>query len=675
MIMKKILFKKAAVISALLLSSVHTYAQESIWFKPNDRFAENIEYSLKNIDSVEFRTNQLRMYSDSLKMGYSIKTYKSDGVYQFTNPGLIIYKPREFNSMDFTNENSRWCFQRSKESEHFIVFWEKGFGKNPKTSSIKLDVDLVLRRAEMLFDFYADRLGFIERGNSRSTDKYKIEIYVNYSNDWLATGSGYDDTIGALWCTPWALDASGGHTIAHEIGHSFQYLVSCDLGTNHGWRWGFGANGAGGCAWWECCAQWQGFKVYPEQQFTNSYYGESINSAYKNLMHEDWRYANYFIQDYWCQLYGEKFIGNLWRASKFPEDVIDTYKRMNNLSQDDFNKMFFDYACRAITWDIDGIRERGKAYQNAFSTSLHQVEGNTFEVDESNCPQNYGMNIIELKGFKPGSTVACDFKGVAGAKGFRSINVSKAGWRYGFVALLNDGSRQYGEMYSDKQGRAEMQLPEDTKQAWFVVTGAPKEHWHHPWDDDASNDEQWPYQVTFTGCGAYGANRIFTEADFPEDYQRHDTTVVINASLARDASSYSSVRVQYDMDAISEALGLTTAQLQTVKAQSTANPRFGAFNTNGRFVVTPLTTTSSDINSTASDRKYGHWFTSSGNVTDYGGSAYVFAEWYPSAYGCYVGQYPGRLVSGRTYTVRHAFEYTFDGTTYRAIMEVHLNVK
>ncbi len=220
-----------------------------------------------------------------------------------------------------------------------------------------------------------------------------------------------------------------------------------------------------------------------------------------------------------------------------------------------------------------------------------------------------------------------------------------------------------------------MQLPEDTKQAWFVVTGAPKEHWHHPWDDDASNDEQWPYQVTFTGCGAYGANRIFTEADFPEDYQRHDTTVVINASLARDASSYSSVRVQYDMDAISEALGLTTAQLQTVKAQSTANPRFGAFNTNGRFVVTPLTTTSSDINSTASDRKYGHWFTSSGNVTDYGGSAYVFAEWYPSAYGCYVGQYPGRLVSGRTYTVRHAFEYTFDGTTYRAIMEVHLNVK
>lgn len=670
--------KRRYLLTALMavVCSLSVMAQDYLWFKPTDRFAENVQYRMKDVDSVVFLTSSMRMYSDTLKLKFTTKTYKTDGVYQFADPGRIIYKPAEFSALNFTKETSRWCFQRSKESEHFIVFWESGFGLDPKKSSISLDVDLVLKRAEMLFDFYANRLGFIEPGNSRSTDKYKIEIFVNYDSDWLATGSGYDDKIGALWCTPSALAASGGHTIGHEIGHSFQYLVSCDLGTNHGWRWGYGTNGAGGCAWWESCAQWQGYKVYPEQQFGRDYYNQSITSAYKNLMHEDWRYANYFIQDYWCQLYGEKFIGQLWRASTFPEDPIDTYKRINNISQDDFNKMFFDYACRAITWDIDGIRDRGKSYQNAFTTKLNYVEGTekTYQVDERNCPQNYGMNIMQLKGITPGTTVKAAFKGIAGAEGYRAINVARAGWRYGFVAQLTDGSRVYGDMYKDKEGVAEMTLPENTERAWFVVTGAPTVHWHHPWDDSVDNDEQWPYQVTFDNCGAKGTSRTYTDEDFPEDYVRKDTTVVIDATIARDAVGYSAVRVQFDTDAISEALGLSTAKLKTVKATSTANPRFAGVNSNGTTLVyAPLTTTSFPTTSTAADRKYGFWYSSAGSVCDYGGSSYVFAEWYPDLYVCDVGQYPGRLVSGRTYKVRQAIVYRHtDGKTYKAIMEVHL---
>ena len=90
--MRRADFKKMLAVCFLSLYSVCMQAQESIWYKPNNRFEENQEFSLKNIDSIEFRTNQMRMYSDSLKMGYTIKTYKTDGVYQFTNPGLIIYK-------------------------------------------------------------------------------------------------------------------------------------------------------------------------------------------------------------------------------------------------------------------------------------------------------------------------------------------------------------------------------------------------------------------------------------------------------------------------------------------------------------------------------------------------------------------------------------------------------
>ena len=136
----------------------------------------------------------------------------------------------------------------------------------------------------------------------------------------------------------------------------------------------------------------------------------------------------------------------MWRATKRPEDPVETYKRMNNATQDDFNKMMFDYACRAATWDIDGIRDRGKDSQNAFSTRLTYVEGteNTYAVSADCCPQNYGFNIIPLKGFKSGTTIKVDFKGVGGAVGYRNLNVSKAGWRYGFVAQTEDGGRVYG---------------------------------------------------------------------------------------------------------------------------------------------------------------------------------------------------------------------------------------
>ena len=93
---------------------------------------------------------------------------------------------------------------------------------------------------------------------------------------------------------------------------------------------------------------------------------------------------------------------------------------------------------------------------------------------------------------------------------------------------------------------------------WFVVTGAPTQHWRHPWPDgddkrDWATDEQWPYQVQFEGTNKYG---YF--ADYPTDYQRKDTTVTINCELPYDANSYSYVQVQYDLGAISEALGLST---------------------------------------------------------------------------------------------------------------------
>ena len=93
-------------------------------------------------------------------------------------------------------------------------------------------------------------------------DNYKMQIYLIYQDEWLATGSGYDDKIGALWVNPSTCQPVGS-TIGHEIGHSFQYQVYADKvnmegaakDLHHGFRYGFGPDGAGGCAFWEQCAQ------------------------------------------------------------------------------------------------------------------------------------------------------------------------------------------------------------------------------------------------------------------------------------------------------------------------------------------------------------------------------------------------------------------------------------
>ena len=696
--------KKMLMLLALLspVVSLLLSAQEkpdTLWVQFDDRFTENDIIKLQTVDSIEFTKARMKQHV-TLSSGISTSTYKAyrtDGVYRFDEVERSLVKRSGYANVDFTKETSQWCFQRSMESEHFVCFWEKGLTLRNNTITLggsSVNVKTLLNNGEKIWKKYVEELGFLAPGQSL-TDQHKICMFIVNQTDWRADGSGQDGTVwyydgtskksksykvGLFHCNPWAAGAEGGHTAAHEIGHVFQYLVSADYAVvknqsewNYGWRWGFGNNGDGGCAWWESCAQWQAFNVFPATLFSNSYYGQYVSSAYKNLLHEDYRYANYFIQYYWCQLYGQDFIGRMWRTTKRPEDPVETYIRMNNITQDDFNKMMFDYACRAATWDIDGIRDRGKNYQNAFSTTLKYVEGtdNTYAVSADCCPQNYGFNIIPLKGIQSGATLKADFKGIAGATGYRKINVAKAGWRYGFVAQTTDGERVYGDMFSDKEGVATLTLPENTQRAWFVVTGAPTEHWRHPWNDSDADDEQWPYQVAFENCSAVGTTRTY--GDYPEDYARRDTTVVIEADLPYDGSGYGGINIPYDMDAISQALGVSTAQMKALKRNTTAGTKgtlvFAGVSKNGNLQYNTTTSTSSST-------CYGHWFTTAGNVVGYDTSAAIYAELYPDTYICKLGQYPAHLTKGKSYTIRQASIYTHtDGKQYRATMEVHVNVK
>lgn len=273
--------------------------------------------------------------------------------------------------------------------------------------------------------------------------------------------------------------------------------------------YGYGENASGGNGWWEQCAQWQGFKIYPEQQFTDGRFANYLSTAHKHILHETPRYDNYFIQDYWTYRHGMDLIGRLWNESKRPEDPVETYKRMTGITQKQFNDEMYDCAARFVTWDIPALRSYGATKINSRAQTAMKSAGDEYWlIDASVCPENYGYDVIKLNVPARATTVSAFFEGKAGLSGYRRRSILSAGWRYGFVALLNDGTRVYSDMgsavYRSPKDTVHFECPDNCKQLWLVVSGAPNTHWRHAWDDDDSNDEQWPYQVRFNNTNLLG---------------------------------------------------------------------------------------------------------------------------------------------------------------------------
>ena len=442
---------------------------------------------------------------------------------------------------DVNNPENNWSYTRSKQSKNWILFWEPGFGNNSNAT-----IDDCLALAETCFEFYANTLKFITIGDSK-TDQFKMIIRLRYDSGWEASGSGVDDTIGLLTLTPWALSSRGGQTIAHEVGHCFQYQVHCDNNDFNGWLYGFGAGASGGNGWWEQCAQWQAYKIFPFSQFNNEWFGGYMSNVHKNILHEAPRYENFFIQDYWSDLHGIDIIGRLWNESIKPEDPVEAYKRITGINQNQFNDEMYYCGAKFTTWDIPSLKSYGAGQiANRPQPKMNQVGNDYWMIDPSVCPENYGHNIIKLNAPATATTVTASFEGMVGTNGFRNINGSFGGWRYGFVALKTDGTRVYSEITETNMTvnsgirTISFECPTNTSKLWFVVSGAPTTHWRHAWDDNDTNDEQWPYKVRFVNTNRLGfANVLSTDSHvfkkdvriYSENQMLYIKSMPLNANL------------------------------------------------------------------------------------------------------------------------------------------------
>ena len=438
-----------------------------------------------------------------------------------------IYIPQEWRSMDLYKSDSNWSFIRSRQSDHFIVFWGKGYGSHgtptpsqATNAAYRVDIDDLLAKAEEFYQLNINKLKFAEE-NKSVVSKYKMIICLNYASGWLATGSGYDNKIGALWVNPSSCQPVGS-TIGHEIGHTFQYMVYCDYLLNNpsakddshgpGWRYGYGPNGDGGNAFWEQTAQWQSFQIekYRAEAFYG-WYGDFPRSMHLHVLHERPRYANYFIHWWWVEQNDITFIGRLWREANYPEDPVETYMRIMGYDVAAMNDSMWGYAAHMTTYDTDEIRSYGSGHIGDLATTSISKSGDWWAINASVAPESTGSNVIRIS-VTPGSGVSVTLASNLGIEGCVSGNASKAGWRYGFVSLNSDNTRTYSPCWKATDTAQTWTGPSNASKVWFVVTAAPAEYERHPWgsggpDNDNEGDSldaKWPWKAQFENTKPYG---------------------------------------------------------------------------------------------------------------------------------------------------------------------------
>ncbi|RYG40789.1 MAG: hypothetical protein EOO01_26565 [Chitinophagaceae bacterium] len=394
---------------------------------------------------------------------------------------------------DYNNDTSEYSHSRKVESDNIVIFWAKEFGadpmKNPDTTR-RFDVHEALLECERFYQFYVNELKIVQKGKS-VTDKYKVLFYVIGGNEQTAFGGGEENKVGILWTPAVRMRKAPYGALAHELGHAFQYLAASDNGT--------GPRGA----IMEMSAQYMLWQVYPGwMTFENYHLVSFMKKTHYAFLHPTNMYHTPYVIEYWSNKHGIDFFGKLLRSTQKGEDVVGTYKRITSISQEQFNDEIFDASRRFITWDMDRIRNVAAKYANQHTTTFQPVENGWYRIAESNCPQNYGYNGIKLNVPAAGTKVKLEFKGLAGVPGFRAIKTEMAGWRYGFFAVKKDGSREYGKVYKDAEGKVSFKVPADTEYLWLVVSGAPKEHWEVSGKDE--KNEQWPYQFRLSGTAPAG---------------------------------------------------------------------------------------------------------------------------------------------------------------------------
>ncbi len=551
-------------------SSTLKITADGDWAKADFNEAVTLRVALLPVDfSSASLTFTIETNQGTITETYTGQNFESGHCYEILFNDKEVYLPTSqisdyntsfrFNTADLTNENTYFCWKRSMQSRDFVVFWESGFGDDPSTCtdvvdgvSMTVDVGDMLDKMEAFYSLYVNELGFLDPGNSL-TDQYKMMIFLFHTSDWVASGSGVDDKIGTFWIAPSACHPIG-QTVAHELGHALQYQTYCD---NPSSGCGYRNNIGNGNVYWEMCSEYMAWQNLSYFSTWGCEIDVQTSTCHRGFTHEWLRYQDFYVINYWEGLYGRNFLGNQWRNAKNTEDAIQTIKRLYlNDSQTQFNDDIYQGAVRLPGVDYNNtevceltrkmldrlsssdrknyythltklIRNTADNFYRPYVDLLTSDGGSTGDNAYALVPQQYGYNCIYLSVPDGGTEVTVTFQGLkeyptggyvdyssTKSYNFENTSGSRLGWRWGFVALTgSDGwTPVYSEMQSANSGTLTFTVPENTKELYFVVTGAPTSHTQHSWDENVSNDYHFPYRFKLDGTDvASSYNRIYTE--------------------------------------------------------------------------------------------------------------------------------------------------------------------
>ncbi len=594
-----------------------------------------------------------------------------------------------------------WSKTRSVENDDLIIFWDNGYGdKKPselsKSDFYYVDISDLMAKCQSFYDLEYQQLGFVNP-ETTNLNKYKMMVLLSHTETWTCYGGGYDFEVNALWINP-ATCKPVGFSVAHEVGHSFHYMCYSDAsGNSHVSSTtvgtGFHLPVGSGQTIWEQTAQWQAAQSYPADMFKESIgvFRRSHNYAFTHEWH---RYQSYWFLYYLCQKYGDiKTVAGVWnQPMKGAVDFNQSLMKNKDLSVSDLYALYFDYACRCVTWDLDACRPYRDRYVGDLEYRCVLTGDGSYQVALASCPQSTGFNAIpldvpeagtevkvSLTALEPDTEILPDDPGeyMNGDAVFTKSDKRKysagalkswRGFRMGFVALLNDGTRQY---FSDDKvcctgtgiatDDCAMTVPAGVSRLWLVVSPALSNYVQHKWDENINNDDMWPYRFSVQGTDI-GSAAIVYAAPTIDGREAANITLTYDVTFPQTTGSdHSGTTVNVSGKAA--AMLFTALQMQNGDLAGKMQNWVSSGPSVGRVMFYALTTAGTLASSGSTANGYGHWFNKAGGVCAYA-SGYVYSEFSPSGLSFALGQYPGRCPEGSTYTIRQALRYRVADSKY-----------
>lgn len=420
-----------------------------------------------------------------------------------------------------TVEGRQFSWDKTAQSANFFMIWGDSVGTDPSkftAEDLRFDPKQVLDTMEYIYA-RCNEMGMINRSPDSKANLYKyvIVMYNTYRGNgptgW-ANGWAVDDSIGAFWVHPSA--TRDGGVIAHEFTHSLQAMFHID---NQNSARGSKAIYENDGLFYETHANFVRNVIYPQAVTSD------IDAHHYLMLEPDWKfnYEGYHFLLYVHSTLGLDMVSRLWTEWRPLEYPLQTLRRLNGMTQADFNDYMFDYARRAASWNYPEndwgryLRESRRLRMNADWGRIWAQR--TFDVlraiDTSarrfysapyNAPQDYGYNIVPLYPDDPTKPVVVDFVG------HTEVN-DHAGWRYGFVTEKADGTPgRVGQMYRDDRRRIELTLNPDEQGLFLVVLGAPTDSMHadpevhNTWNGNPKRFH-YPYEIRLINAMPEGHQR------------------------------------------------------------------------------------------------------------------------------------------------------------------------